>query len=159
MKRGEMRGKQSYFCNNSQLYSGRGQEMAVSDDESKFDEMERDNLQSAISVLERRVNVFEQGEASLLAPILQNMKGRVATLEKKIKESQVGKENHAKEIVQYVQAVEKEKALSAPEKETFSDFLKEEFFTKNDSTAIEPVSNPNPTFVRSALHPLERVRG
>jgi hypothetical protein len=111
--------------------------MTVSDSESKLDESERDDLQKAISAVERRVAFAASGEHGFFEPFLQNMRGRLAMLEKKIKESHVEKENRAKEVVEHIQAAEKEKALSAPERETFGNFLKEQFFTKKDFGRLE----------------------
>jgi hypothetical protein len=69
---------------------------------------------------------------------LANAKSRVATLEKKIRDSKE-EETHEKEEAVAVASLEaeNEKALSTSEKETFSGFLKEEFFTKKDLGRLE----------------------
>lgn len=106
--------------------------MDVSESESRLDEMERDNLQKAISEVEVALAASGPGTRSPLANFVENAKNRVAMLEKKIKESKTERENRAQEQATIVSLAQKEAALSAPEKETFSGFLRKEFFTKSD---------------------------
>lgn len=111
--------------------------MTVSDNESKLNEMERDNLQNSIAAVERRTAGSAPGERSFFEPLLLNMRGRLATLEKKIKEAQVEKESHARDVVAVAQLAQKETALSTSEKESFSGFLKEAYFTTKDFDRLE----------------------
>jgi hypothetical protein len=59
-------------------------------------------------------------------------------LEKKIKDAKAEHETRAREEAAHLlMAAEREKALTAQEKETFNGFLHKEFFTKNDFGALE----------------------
>ncbi|MEA3207164.1 MAG: hypothetical protein QOE70_221 [Chthoniobacter sp.] len=111
--------------------------MTDSDYESNLDEMERSNLQKAISEVETALAVSTPGTRPFFEGFLQNAKGRVATLDKKIKESHERREARAQEQVAVAYLAQKEAALSASEKETYSGFLGKEFFTKNDFRSLE----------------------
>ena len=111
--------------------------MSDDDNEAKRDEMERDSLQKTISEVETALAGSTAGARAVLENFLLNARGRVAVLDKKIKDSQVEKEKHAKEVVEAVSLAQKETALSSREKETFSGFLKEEFFTKKDFARLD----------------------
>ena len=111
--------------------------MAVSDSESKRDEIENENLQRTISQVETVLAVSTPASRPILETFLQNAKGRVAALEKKIKESQKEREAEEREQVAVANLVQKETALNAQEKEAYGGFLKEEFFTKKNFAALE----------------------
>lgn len=106
--------------------------MADSENESRLDEMERDSLQKVISEVERALAASVPGSRMALINFLENAKSRVATLDKKIKDSQVARETRANEQASVAYLAQKEAALSGSEKETFSGFLGKEFFTKKD---------------------------
>lgn len=111
--------------------------MTISDYESKFDEIERDNLQNAIAEVERTLASAGTQKPMPLANFVENAKGRIAALDRKIKESQAERESRAREQVAITHLAQKEAALSAAEKETYSGFLGKEFFTKNDFASLE----------------------
>lgn len=72
--------------------------MAERDSESTNDEIERDNLQNTISQVETAITVSTPASRAIFENFLQNAKGRVAALDKKIKESQIEKETHARAL-------------------------------------------------------------
>ena len=111
--------------------------MSDDDNEARRDESERDSLQKTISDVETALAGSTAGARAVLEIFLLNARGRVAALDKKIKDSQVEKEKHAKEVVEAVSLAQKESALSSQEKETFSGFLKEEFFTKKNFARLD----------------------
>ena len=111
--------------------------MTESDSESKRDEIENENLQRTISQVETVLAVSTPANRPLLETFLQNAKGRVAALEKKIKDSQKEREAEAREQASVAYLAQKETALSASEKETFSGFLDKSFFTKRDFGSLE----------------------
>jgi hypothetical protein len=106
--------------------------MADDDSELRFDEMERDNLQGAISGVEAALAASTPGTREPLENFLRNAKSRVSVLEKKIKDAEVDRENHARDQMALADLATRETALNAKEKEAYSGFLKEEFFTKRD---------------------------
>ncbi len=106
--------------------------MADNDSELRFDEMERDNLQSAISAVEAVLTASSPGTREPLENFLRNAKGRVLVLEKKIKDTKLEQEDHAREQMALSDLAARETALSAKEKEAYNGFLKEDFFTKRD---------------------------
>jgi hypothetical protein len=111
--------------------------MAESDSESRFDELERDNLQKVISEVEAAQAASRADKKPMLDHFLQNARGRVAVLDKRIKESKAENESrHQAEVAVAVLAA-KETALSTSEKETYSGFLAKEFFTKKDFGSLE----------------------
>lgn len=112
--------------------------MADYDTDLKRDEMERDNLQKSICEVETALTVSTPGTRAVLENFLQNARGRVGVLDKKIKEAQVAKEEHARESAAVVAELAKqETALSEREQETYSGFLGKEFFTKADFGSLE----------------------
>jgi hypothetical protein len=72
-----------------------------------------------------------------LENFLHNAKGRLGALEKKIHEAELQKEKEARSDVALAALAEKETALNAKEKEQYSGFLKEDFFTKKDFGRLE----------------------
>lgn len=112
--------------------------MAESDTEMKLDEMERDNLQKSISEVETAFAVATPASRAIFEFFLQNAKGRVGVLDKKIKDSQTAKEEHARETAAVMaDLAKKETALSERERETYSGFLGKEFFTQKDFASLE----------------------
>lgn len=111
--------------------------MTESDNESKLDELERDSLLKAISEVETAKSVSTPGTRSVFENFLQNAKGRVAALEKNIQQSKAEHEARKQAEVAIAALAEKEAALSAAEKQTYSGFLTKEFFTKQDFGSLE----------------------
>ena len=111
--------------------------MTERDNESKFDEMERDNLQKTISEVERVLVSSAPGTRLLLLSFLENAKGRVAVLDKKIMESQAEQESRAREQATVASLAQKEAALNTAEKETYGGFLGKTFFTRKDFGNLE----------------------
>jgi hypothetical protein len=110
--------------------------MPENDSELRFAEMERDNLQSTISAVETALAASTPGTREPLENFLRNASGRVLVLEKKIKDTKLEEENHAREQLALFDLAARETALSTKEKETYNGFLKEEFFTKRDFTKL-----------------------
>ena len=108
-----------------------------SEAESRMDEMERDNLQKEISQVETALSVSTSASRPIFETFLTNARNRVTALEKKIKDSQVERENHAREQVAIADLAQKEAAFSTREKETYSGFLRKDFFTKADFASLE----------------------
>ncbi len=69
--------------------------------------------------------------------MLRNASARLGAVEKKIQELQVLQESHEREQTGVAALARKETALSAGERETYSGFLKEDFFTKKDFSRLE----------------------
>jgi hypothetical protein len=111
--------------------------MSESDFEVRRAEMEMDNLQRTIADVETALAVSTPGTRPLWENCLQNAKGRVGVLEKKIKDAQEARETHEREQAAIAALAQKETALSSREKETYSGFLKEDFFTKKDFGPLE----------------------
>jgi len=111
--------------------------MTESDSESKLDEMERNNLQKTISEVEAALVDSTPASRGIYENFLQNAKGRIGALDKKIKEAEKERETHSRDQVVIAQMAENEKALSAGERKTFSNFLGKGFFTKKDFGALE----------------------
>ncbi len=107
--------------------------MAGSDFEIRRDELERDNLQSVIFQVETALAVSTPGTRGPLEQFLHNAKGRVSSLEKKIKESlKEREEERQKEQSAATAMAEREAALSESERKTFAGFLEKRYFTKSD---------------------------
>src|SRR5476651_1560227 len=81
--------------------------MTERDNDSQFDELERDNLQKTISEVERVLVSSAPGTRFLLLSFLENAKGRVAVLDKKITEAQAERESRVRE-----QAIQAQKRTS-----------------------------------------------
>lgn len=111
--------------------------MSESDFESKNDEMERDNLQKAISDVERTLAALPPGTRMPLTHFVENAKSRIAALEKKIKDFQLQRESREQERATMAVLAQNEANLSTSEKETFSGFLGKDFFTKNDFSSLD----------------------
>jgi hypothetical protein len=111
--------------------------MAESDFDIRRDELERDNLQRAIAEVKATLVNAKAGTRGILQNFLENANGRIGALDKKIKESQERRESQAREQAAIVELAQKETALNARERETYSGFLKEDFFTKKDFGHLE----------------------
>lgn len=111
--------------------------MAENETDAKRDELERENLQRSISEVETALAVSTPGTRGVLENFLRNAKGRVEVLDKRIKEAEKAKEEHAKEMAALVtDLAQKETALSQRERETYSGFLAKEFFTEKDFSSL-----------------------
>jgi hypothetical protein len=106
--------------------------VATSTEDILQDEIERTNLLKAISDVETVHAVSTPGTRSVFDNFLQNAKARLGVLEKKIHEAQREKEKEISNQVAMASLAQGEAGLNADEKETYSGFLKEDFFTKKD---------------------------
>jgi len=112
--------------------------MRENDSEYKLDELEQVSLQKVISEVETALAVSTPGTRGVFENLLSNARGRLGTLEKKIKETKEEKEAQAREEATTIaQLAENETSLSREEKKTYSGFLKEEYFTKKDFNRLE----------------------
>lgn len=103
------------------------------DDDISRDESELKNLQKVIADVETALFVSTPGTRRILENTLDGAKKRVGTLEKKIGEALKEREVEAQQQAATVAMLaQKEAALIEKEKQTYSGFLKEEFFTKKD---------------------------
>ena len=83
--------------------------------------------------METALPVSTPGTRRILENSLEGMKGRVATLDKKISEAIKEREVQAREQAAAVAVLaQKETRLNESEKQAYSSFLKEDFFTKKD---------------------------
>lgn len=107
--------------------------MAITESDIIRDEQERSNLLRAIADVETAIAVSTPGTRRVLENTLDNAKKRVGVLDKKIEDAKV---EHAAEVQAQVAAATllaaKETKLNADEQRTYGNFLKEDFFTKND---------------------------
>jgi hypothetical protein len=102
---------------------------------SNSHQLEHDNLQAAIASIENAVATAPQGARPLLETALSNARKRLEELDKEIKHEE--QRERAELDARIVSDAERETALSQSEKETYSGFLKEEFFTKKDFGRLE----------------------
>lgn len=112
--------------------------MAATEYDILRDEQERSALLRTIASVETAIAVSTPGTRRVLENAVENAKIRIVTLDKKIEDA---KTEHAAEAQAQAVAIAtlaaKEKALSASERETYSGFLKEAFFTKKDFGKLE----------------------
>lgn len=136
MKRGKSINKQS--GNNSvtllKYNGGIGVGVAASEDDIIHDQQERDSLLRSIASAETALAVSAPSTRRILENLIEGAKGRVATLDTKIKDDQ---EAHAREQSTTVLLAQKEAALTTREQAEYSGFLKEDFFTKRDFGRLE----------------------
>ena len=112
--------------------------MTASETDSKFDEMERDNLQNMISAVEAALAGSTPASRGILERALHEARSRVGFLEKKIHDSHAEYKAKARvEASVAMEVAERETNLNAPEKQTFAGFLKQDFFTKRDFGSLE----------------------
>ena len=111
--------------------------MAGIDFELKRDEMERDSLRGVISSLETAIAVSSPGTRMLLQNSLDAARGRLFSVEKKIKDEEVEQERRAREEFAVDVRAAAESRLSDAEKVTYSGFLREEYFSKADFGRLE----------------------
>jgi len=110
----------------------------MTESESKFDEMERDRLQAVVSALETALAVSSPASRSVVERGLQGARSQVEFLNKKLKDAQVERENHAREQAALVATLaERETRLNSEEKRNYSGFLEKSFFTKSDFGSLE----------------------
>ena len=81
--------------------------MAESESDVRKAEMERDSLQKSISAVEAAIGASTPGTRSVLQVFLLNAKGRLATVEKKIKESKSEIETRVREQVAAISMAQK----------------------------------------------------
>ncbi len=107
--------------------------MAATEFDIIRDEQERNNLLLTITDVEKAITASTPGARRILENTVENVKNRIATLDKKIEEAKV---EHAAEVQAQVVAAAalaaKETKLNASERETYRSFLEESYFTKKD---------------------------
>ena len=113
--------------------------MAETDRISEADRMECASLERAVSDVERMLLSYPLGTRPFFTAFLQNAKARLGLLEKRIQEAEREQRVHATNEVAFAELANKERALNAQEKEAYSGFLKESFFTKKDCGNSENV--------------------
>ena len=112
--------------------------VAATEDDIIRDEQERSNLLSAIADVETAIAVSTPGTRRVLENTLENAKKRIATLDKRIDEAKFERQAEQQaQMAAVAKLAAKETALSAQEREEYSGFLKEEFFTKKDFGKLE----------------------
>ena len=111
--------------------------MAETDKISEADRLECASLERTVADVERTLLSYPPGTRPFFNAFLLNAKARLGFLEKKIQEAEREQHEHTQNEVALVQLANKETALNAQEKEAYSGFLKEDFFTKNDFAALE----------------------
>ena len=110
--------------------------MAAGDE---LDELEFKNLQGAVSRVEALLAYAAPAARTLYQQFLDNARGRIGFLEKRVKEQKEEKESHQREqaAITVSALAQRETALSQSEKGIFSGFLAKEFFTKQAFKALE----------------------
>jgi hypothetical protein len=98
------------------------------------DQQERDNLQRSIASAETALPVSAPSTRRILENLIEGARGRIATLDTKIKDE---REAQVREQAAIALMAQKEAALSAREQAEYSGFLKEDFFTKGDFGRLE----------------------
>ncbi len=112
--------------------------MADRDRISEADRMELASLERTVSDAERMLLALPPGTRPLFSGFLHNAKARLGVLEKKIQDAEREQQEHARnEVALVVDAAQRETALNTKEKETYSGFLREDFFTKRDFARLE----------------------
>ncbi len=102
------------------------------------DQNERSGLHRAIADVETALLASTPGTRRILESSLEGMKGRIATLDKKIGDAIHEREVQAREQAASIAAqAQKEVRLSESEKRTYSGFLAKEFFTKQDFKSLD----------------------
>ncbi len=108
--------------------------MAASEYEIIRDQQERDNLQRSIASAETALPVSAPSTRRILENLIEGARGRIATLDTKIKDEH---EAQVREQAAIALMAQKEAALTAREQAEYSGFLKEDFFTKRDFGRLE----------------------
>lgn len=111
--------------------------MAVSENISEADRTERGSLEQAVLDVERKILAMPPGTRPFFNAFLLNAKARLGLLDKKIHDEEREKEQEKSNEVAVVQLAEKEASLDAKEKEEYSGFLKEDYFTKKDFAHLD----------------------
>jgi hypothetical protein len=112
--------------------------MAENESELKFDEMERDRLNRVVSALEAAIAASTPASRGALERGLNEARGRVQILDKKIADSRTEHEARSREQAALaITIAEREARLNTAEKQTFAGFLQKDFFTKSDFGSLE----------------------
>jgi hypothetical protein len=104
---------------------------------SDADRMEQAGLERAIADIERAALSSPPGTRPFFNGALLNARARLGVLEKKIHDEEREKQQHATNEGAIIELAQKETGLNAKEKETYSGFLKEDFFTKKDFAKLD----------------------
>ena len=110
--------------------------MAEIEKVSEADRLEQANLERVVADVERTLLASPPGTRPFFNGFLMNAKARLGVLDKKIHDEEREKEQQKSNEVAIVQLAEKESALNSKEKEEYSGFLKEDFFTKKDFSRL-----------------------
>jgi len=111
--------------------------MAEIEKVSEADRLEQANLERVVADVERTLLASPPGTRPFFNGFLMNAKARLGVLDKKIHDEEREKEQQKSNEVAIVQLAEKESALNSKEKEEYSGFLKEDFFTKKDFARLD----------------------
>lgn len=108
------------------------------DAQLKQQDMERNSLQSTVSDIQAAL-LFSNGEKrQILELALRNASSRLGAIEKKIEDLSTRREIETREeLARVVSMANNESRLSTREKEEYSGFLKEDFFTKSDFGSLD----------------------
>lgn len=99
-------------------------------------EQEHKRLEDMISKMESAA-LADPVKRPVVETAVGNMRARLGELEKKIKEKTEQAENQLAGQAEIARAVERETALDAGEKQSYSQFLEKEFFTRADFGNLE----------------------
>jgi len=111
--------------------------MAETERISEADRLEQASLERSVSDVERLMLSSSPGAHPILSAFLLNAKARLGALEKKIHDEEHEKEEQARHDIALVVLAEREAALSEKERDQYSGFLKEDFFTKKDFARLD----------------------
>jgi len=92
-------------------------------------------LQNAISAMERVLAASPHGASSMFATGIQNAKRELEKLEYEIKQEQ--EKIQAERAAAVAEAIQQEATLTESERGIFADFLKKEYFTKQDMPRVD----------------------
>ncbi len=105
---------------------------------SESDLAERASLERTLADVERHFLDFPLGLRPFFTRFTSNARARLDELDRKIQEAEREQREHERnEVAAVVALAERETALSAQERETFSGFLTKNFFTRNDFANLE----------------------
>jgi hypothetical protein len=111
--------------------------MAEVEKVSESDRIEQASLERVVADAERVLLAAPVGTRPFFHGFLDNARARLGTLQKKIEDGEKAEREAARNEMALVALANEENALSQKEKESFSGFLKKDFFTKSDFSKLE----------------------
>jgi hypothetical protein len=111
--------------------------MVEADCTSQLDRQEQVSLERTVADIERKLLSMPPGIRPFFNVLLENAKGRLGFLEKRIQEAERERQDQTRNDAVVAALVQKETALTATEKETYGSFLNQEFFTKRHFGKLE----------------------